>query len=144
MLMSDTELKNRMDTIEASLPTVELTLESIDPFHDPSMDYQNGKLLDMDKQTGTLEIKVIHESITRLRRKRTAYDELNLQDALALLREIGNDMMTTASEGHPNVVPPSFGRHLTELHDAESVLANDLLERVKRLEGSHCIGRDSQ
>jgi hypothetical protein len=58
-LLTDAQLDMHLDALDKALPDLGKIFNGIDPARQPGLDYQTGKLLEYDKDTGVMNVTII-------------------------------------------------------------------------------------
>ncbi len=136
-LLSDAELTGALDSVDNLLPRWERAIAPINPEKIPSISYQAGKLIDVNKGTITAALSQIPRMITSLRRHRNTFDELALRDALWTLREGGSSLVEDQNLGDLALMTPLLSV-MNDTSPFEERLTFDVMGRIARSEESGC------
>jgi hypothetical protein len=139
-LLTDAQLSTHLDALDKVLPDLERLFNGIDPARQPGLDYQTGKSLEYDKQTGVTCTNVIRKAIYSLRQKRTVYDEVVLQLNLAQIHELLDDLMDS-SVRYKALNRFAIASNELTVGISENRIGDDVMKRVRLLEQQHSTSR---
>jgi hypothetical protein len=131
--LTDASFKLHLDALEKALPDLEKIFNGIDPARQPGLDYQTGKVLEYDKDTGVMNVTMMRKSLHSLRQRRTLYEEVALQLSLAQIHETLNDLMDF-SNAYKALDRFAVASNEMTVAISEAKIGDDVLERVRRLE----------
>ena len=133
--LTDASFRLHLDALDKAAPDLEKIFNGIDPARQPGLDYQTGKLLEYDRDTGVMNVTIMRKAIHSLRQKRYLYDEVALQLSLAQIHETLNDLLDF-SDRYKALDRFAVASNELTVSISENKIGDDVLERVRLLEVS--------